>query len=467
MWQCGRLWLEAQWQRAWDVSTTLYGQAFVIALADFADFTPQEIMERRHRAFLQLVLAGCVALLVVFLIIQTLFLRQTAAFMRIAVSCSLLLSVACLRLSFTRWARMAYGVYFSAAFVWMIAYAHLDPSGLSVRTVLAHAYLAPLLLGITLFVPRRFVGWISGALIIIAFASVMLLRVTHSFAPEIRYPLFTSATFLLVLYLLTLALAWGWESSMAAGVTALQQAYLHELALEKSKDEFLHIASHELRSPLTPIILSSQFLERRLREGRPTEELLDLTATIRRGSKRMQTMADILLDITRIDINRFTLKMAQADIAQIVREAALAQQIDRRRAVTLTGVDAPIWLLLDENRIWQVMTNLIANAMKYTPPDAAVAVTVTITAPHVQVAVKDEGPGIPPESFAHLFDRYYQVPDAAERTNEGFGLGLYICRSIIEAHGGEIWVESTPGQGASFLFTLPLTSDDASPSSAT
>ena len=149
MWQNSQRWLASQGKRVGDIGVRLYQQSFIIDVTAFAHSTPQEIMERRHRAFLQLVLAGCSVLLVAFLLIQTLFLWQTPLFMRVAISCSLMVSVICLRLSFTRMAKFAYIIFFCAAFVWMLVYAHLDPSGLSVRTVLAHAYLAPLLLGIS------------------------------------------------------------------------------------------------------------------------------------------------------------------------------------------------------------------------------------------------------------------------------------------------------------------------------
>jgi signal transduction histidine kinase len=455
MWQRSQHWLVAQWERARAVGARLRQQAFSIDVTDFADLTPQAIMERRHRAFLQLVLVGCCALLVFLLLFQMAFLRQTPLFMRFSIFCSLFITVICLRLSFTRWARMAYAVYFTVAFVWMLTYAHLDPSGLSVRTVLAHAYVAPLLLGISLFLPRRFVPWVSSAIIIIVFISVMVLPVRHALGPEIRYPHFTSASFLLVLELLTWALAWGWERSMESGISALQQAYLHERALDESKDAFLHIASHELRSPLTPIMLSSHLLEKRIKEGRPASELLELTTTLRLAGKRMQTMAELLLDVTRLDTDRFVLHRAPCDITTILREAAQAQEAQRHRSVRLVGADAPLMLPLDETRIWQVLSNLLSNAMKYTPSTGVVEVTVQSAATAVRVAIQDHGPGIPHTAIAHLFDRYYQLPEGDQRKDEGFGLGLYICREIVEAHGGRIWVESTPGQGACFIFTLP------------
>ncbi|MBA3826230.1 MAG: HAMP domain-containing histidine kinase [Ktedonobacterales bacterium] len=458
MWQNSQRWMATQWGRARALGARLRQQAFSIDVTDFAAFTPQAIMERRHRAFLQLVLVGCCVLLVFMLLFQIVFLRQTPLFMRLSVLCSFCITVVCLRLSFTQWARMAYAVYFTMAFTWMLAYAHLDPSGLSVRTVLAHAYLAPLLLGISLFLPRRFVPWVSSVLIVIAFASVMLLRVRHSLGPEIRYPPFTSATFLLVLDLLTWALAWGWERSMESGIAALQQAYLRERALDESKDEFLHIASHELRSPLTPIMLSSQLLEKRIRDGRPADELLELLTTLQLAGKRMQTMAELLLDVTRIDISRFTLQRQPCDLIAIMRDAVQTQESQRRRTVRLSGGATPLMVPLDENRIWQVLTNLLSNAMKYTPADGVVEVSVAASASDVRVSITDQGPGIPPEAMEHLFERYYQLPDHDYRKDEGFGLGLYICQQIVEAHGGRIWVESSPGHGACFSFTLPVTS---------
>ena len=113
---------------------------------------------------------------------------------------------------------------------------------------------------------------------------------------------------------------------------------------------------------------------------------------------------------------------------------------------------------LDETGISQVLENLIGNAIKYSPKGGDVTVTLSVRDREVKVAVRDQGIGIAPEHLGHIFERFYQV-EATTGKKSGLGLGLSICKSIVDAHGGRIWVESRPGEGSSFFFTLPLVPD--------
>jgi signal transduction histidine kinase len=227
--------------------------------------------------------------------------------------------------------------------------------------------------------------------------------------------------------------------------------------LTQIKEEFIATASHDLKGPLTSILGYSQLLLRRLRSPQP-----DLT-TIAQGlgviaqqAVAMARLVDDLLDASRIQAGAFSLRRAPCELA-----ACLDNVLDRlgpedRRRVELRLADVPLAGEWDQRRIEQVLTNLITNALKYSPPDRPVTVAVERGNGEIEVAVSDEGMGIPSEELPYLFQRYYRTPQALASGLPGTGLGLYICRGIVEAHGGRIWAESPGvGQGATFRFTLP------------
>jgi signal transduction histidine kinase len=240
----------------------------------------------------------------------------------------------------------------------------------------------------------------------------------------------------------------------------LQERMSREQAAQRIKDDFLSIVSHELRTPLTSIQGYSQLLEARLRGGLAGEskEMAHL-GVIRSQVGRMRRLVDDLLDVSRIDRRGgVSVEPADFDLAEEVRGAAA--RIGREHADRTIAVEAPDRMPVhaDRDRIDQVLTNLIENAVKYSPEGGPVRVIAERRGGEVEVRVADVGVGIPPEHRDHVFERFYQADgDAGRRRFGGLGLGLYISRAIIDAHGGRIWAapNTDDGAGSVFGFRIP------------
>jgi two-component system phosphate regulon sensor histidine kinase PhoR len=174
----------------------------------------------------------------------------------------------------------------------------------------------------------------------------------------------------------------------------------------------------------------------------------------------MLRMVDNLLDISRLDSGQLDLQLQETNLVALIAQVLDQQQpIANKRELSLKNSFAELWVTCDSLRIRQVLTNLVGNAIKYSPPEAQIMVCLTITEnfetePEVVIAVTDKGNGIPIEQQGRLFERYYRAGN--RRKAEGLGLGLYLSRHFVQMHGGRIWLESNDGQGSTFYFTLPM-----------
>lgn len=236
---------------------------------------------------------------------------------------------------------------------------------------------------------------------------------------------------------------------------------LHDISeakkLERLKSEFIAGVSHELRSPLTIIRGYSQILERALDEY---EELRYYATTISEESRHLARLVDDLLDFSRIETGRLRLSLEWCDLATIVAETAHTYEGYAQRHVIRTELPAgPVIARADPARVRQVLTNLINNAIKYSPEGSPITIRLSTSERQRQqiaeIRVRDQGPGIAPEHQKRIFERFYRV-NPSPAGGEGIGLGLAICKAIVEGHGGEIGVISEVGQGSEFYFTLPL-----------
>ena len=214
------------------------------------------------------------------------------------------------------------------------------------------------------------------------------------------------------------------------------------------RDEMVAIVSHDLKGPLQVVAMATALLREMV-----TGNAVELVARIERATGRMNTLIHDLLDLATIEAGRFEVARVPWPVSKLVADAstmlgALAEQKTQRLTWTIDG--AP-WVLADGDRIFQVLSNLVGNAIKYTPTGGSIEVSVREVDGSVRFAVRDSGLGIDPTGLFHIFDRYWQ---ARRARGAGSGLGLYIAKGIVEAHGQRIWAESTPSAGATFYFTL-------------
>lgn len=238
--------------------------------------------------------------------------------------------------------------------------------------------------------------------------------------------------------------------STLTDITALHQ-------LEEQREDYLHMISHDLRNPLTPIIGTSGWLQKRLAE-RGLDDEAEGAELISESAWRIQAMTEDLVESARMESGNLELDREPAVACQmvhrIVSHFGTSEQRDRLRLhcpENLPLVD------VDSERVERVIANLLNNAFKYSPPDTPVALRVEHEDDgHVSVAITNEGAGIPGDELPHLFERYYRARSG--KKTEGLGLGLYIARKIVEAHGGRIQVVSDAGR-TTFSFTLPLASE--------
>jgi signal transduction histidine kinase len=237
----------------------------------------------------------------------------------------------------------------------------------------------------------------------------------------------------------------------------LQQAYerrrLAEGELREAlamRDEFLTIAAHELRTPLTAMILQ---IESALRSDREDQRKPKLERA-RRQAGRLTKLVDELLTVGRITSGRLELVREPLDLAELVRDTVGRLRDTAAQSGTTLTCDVPATVTgsWDRMRLEQIVGNLVDNAIKY-GGGKPIAVTLTADADHATLTVRDHGIGIGPEKVARVFDRFERAVSA--RNYGGLGLGLYITRQIVDAHGGTITVASTPGEGATFTVTLP------------
>jgi signal transduction histidine kinase len=220
------------------------------------------------------------------------------------------------------------------------------------------------------------------------------------------------------------------------------------------KDDFLSAAAHDLKTPLTTLVAQAQFMERRALATPDAPPDLDGVRRMIREAKRLNSLVLELLDASRAEQGRLTGEREEVDLAELARESGERTAREYSRC----SIDArePVVGHYDRHRIIQLLDNLLENAVKYSPGGGEVRVSVRRDGQIARLTVSDQGIGIPAADLEQIFDRFHRGTNVDDRQFAGMGLGLFICRGIVEEHAGRIWAESRPGAGSSFHVELPL-----------
>jgi signal transduction histidine kinase len=249
------------------------------------------------------------------------------------------------------------------------------------------------------------------------------------------------------------------EEGDVAGATIVLQDVTRLRRFEELSNDVVATVAHELRTPLTSLRMAVHLLAENT-VGPLTDKQGDLVFAAREDCDRLQAIVDELLDLSRLAADRIELRLAHLDPEQLVGSAIEAQ----RAAAAARNVELRSELLpdtpavsVDRERILLVLANLVSNAIRYAAPGGTVAIRAAAIGPHLRVEVHDDGPGVPAERQQAIFDKYVRGPDGSPG---GAGLGLFISREIVHAHGGEIGVDSRPGHGATFWFTVNLAASE-------
>ena len=225
--------------------------------------------------------------------------------------------------------------------------------------------------------------------------------------------------------------------------------------MAQAREEVLRVVAHDLRNPLNVIVSSADMLLQEKLDGARVKELMEV---VLRSGKQMNRLIADLLDAVRLQAGKFTLDVESVPVKTIIEQTEETfRPLAARRDVQLVAVppEDEVAVRADPVRLSQIIDNLVGNALKFTPAHGVVTLRASPNGHHVAFHVTDTGPGIAPSDVEHLFDNFWQ----ARNDHRGVGLGLPIAKGMVEAHGGMIWCDTRPGEGATFSFTLPKAAD--------
>ncbi len=247
------------------------------------------------------------------------------------------------------------------------------------------------------------------------------------------------------------------------------EANVHERTRELkeellAKSQIMSTVTHELRTPLTSIIAYVDRVRLNPEKVGPLNERQQKYLTVAsEESLRLKTLINDILEISRIEAGSLELTMIELSVMEEVEKVAVSQldHAEEKRIRVVLDIPADLSpIMADRLRFVQVITNLLSNAFKYSPPESSVSITAVQDGPNVRIDVSDTGIGISPEEQTRLFDKFFRADNSLTNQEAGTGLGLYITRALIEAHGGKIWVQSEEGKGSVFSFTFAVARND-------
>jgi signal transduction histidine kinase len=247
----------------------------------------------------------------------------------------------------------------------------------------------------------------------------------------------------------------------------LRQRLVELEQLDKLKTQFLSMASHELRTPLTAVSGFMQIARRRMSrmsgandipqpwrdEAQKSDETLEMA---NRQAKKLARLIDELLDVSRLQQGRVEMRLAEIDLADVVREVAERMRLLSKGHEIEAKIEGSVPIVADRDRIEQVFENLVGNAMKYSPDSGRIDVSLRVNGTNATVSVRDQGIGVAPGEVEKIFGLFYRSPDPRADHVGGLGLGLYISREIVSRHHGKLWAERNADAGTTFYVTLPL-----------
>jgi signal transduction histidine kinase len=243
------------------------------------------------------------------------------------------------------------------------------------------------------------------------------------------------------------------EDERAFVLASEREARAQAEAANAAKDEFLAIVSHEMKTPLTAMLT---WIEVMRRDDAPSADRRRVAETIARNARLQSKLIDDLLDVSRAVAGKLEVSLTDVDASEIVRHVARSHEPRAREANVglATAIEPGVRVLGDLQRLEQVVSNLVSNALKFTPPGGCVRVSVARASRMARIVVTDSGKGIEPAHLERVFDRFWQGTPLGHRT--GLGLGLAIVRHIVDQHGGHVQAHSAgPGRGATFIVELP------------
>jgi signal transduction histidine kinase len=238
-------------------------------------------------------------------------------------------------------------------------------------------------------------------------------------------------------------------------ITARKRIERERQQVLEQRQEFMAIASHELKTPVTSLKGYTQVLFSRFTKA-GDERSAALLAKMNTQLTKLVSLINELLDVTKIEAGQFSWHNEPFDLYALVQD--IAEEVGyttERHQISIEGASS-LFVSGDRERIGQVLTNLLTNALKYSPQATTVVVRLTPGTESATVSVQDFGIGIAPEKHALVFERFFRVSDPEHKTFPGLGLGLFISAQIVERHGGRMWLESRVGVGSTFFFTIPL-----------
>ncbi len=229
--------------------------------------------------------------------------------------------------------------------------------------------------------------------------------------------------------------------------------------MEKRKDEFISIATHELKTPITSLQVFAQILEKKL-ASKNNRELKQYSTRITKQVYRLTELINDLLDVSRLQLGKLAFEKTAFDLPQLVKEIVdgLAQTSDKHDIIIKGKIKHFVYG--DEDRIGQVLTNLLSNAIKYSPEGKKIIISIKDELRFAVVSVQDFGIGISDEHKAHVFERFYRAYGESEKSFPGLGMGLFISQEIIKRHKGKLSFVSKEGKGSTFSFTIPYAKGD-------